>query len=206
MGGEEAVWYVAYGSNLYQERFSCYLAGGRPRGGARTYTGCRDTEPARDSRAVTLPGGIYFALTSLTWGGGMAFYDPELPGRAAARAYLLTRRQFCDVMAQEMRREVGADPDLSEVLRTGRQALGPGRYETVVKVGERDGHPMLTFTSPDGAARAELNAPTAPYLTMLGHGLREAHGWTAGRAAAYLSVRPGARGAWTVADITALLD
>ncbi|MFC5748019.1 histone deacetylase [Actinomadura rugatobispora] len=205
MSGEAAVWYVAYGSNLYQERFSCYLAGGRPAGGARTYTGCRDTRPARASRAVELPGGIYFALTSLTWGGGMAFYDRGLPGRAAARAYLLTRQQFCDVVAQEMRREVGEDPDLSEVLRTGRQTLGPGRYETLIRVGERDGHPMLTFTSPDGAARAELNAPTAPYLTMLGNGLREAHGWTAGRAAAYLCARPGAARAWTVADITALL-
>ena len=205
MSADEAVWYVAYGSNLYQERFSCYLSGGRPRGGARTYPGCRDPRPPRDSRPVTLPGGIYFALTSLTWGGGMAFYDPELPGRAAARAYLVTRGQFCDVMAQEMRRDAGRDLDLTEVLETGRQVLGPGRYETVVKVGERDGHPMLTFTSPVGADRAELNAPTAPYLTMLGRGLREAHGWTAGRAAAYLGARPGARRAWSVPDITALL-
>ncbi|MGI5163430.1 histone deacetylase [Spirillospora sp. CA-253888] len=199
------LWYVAYGSNLYRERFACYLAGGTPAGGARRYTGCRDTRPARAERPVTVPGGIYFALESLTWGGGMAFYDPALPGRAAARAYLLTRQQFCDVMAQEMRRATGADPDLSEVLRTGRQRLGPGRYETVLKVGEDGGRPMLTFTAPEGAAGAALNAPAAPYLAMLGHGLREAHGWDAGRAAAYLAARPGARGAWTTAAITALL-
>lgn len=49
------------------------------------------------------------------------------------------------------------------------------------------------------------NAPTAPYLTMLGNGLREAHGWSAGRAASYLAGRPGAHGAWTARDITALL-
>ncbi|MFI0444399.1 histone deacetylase [Actinomadura sp. 6N118] len=200
------LWYVAYGSNLFRERFACYLAGGRPEGGARHYTGCRDARPARAERPVDLPGGIYFALTSLTWGGGMAFYDPELPGRAAARAYLLSRQQFCDVMSQEMRREVGEDPDLSEVLAAGgRQRLGPGRYETVVRVGTADGHPMLTFTSPHGADRAELNAPTAPYLTMLGNGLREAHGWAAGRVAAYLAGRPGARGAWSHGEISALL-
>jgi hypothetical protein len=202
---EQAVWYVAYGSNLFQERFACYLAGGRPQGGRRTYTGCRDPRPAKDVRSLTLPGGIYFALTSLTWGGGMAFYDPALPGRAAARAYLLTRRQFCDVVSQEMRRDVGEDHDLSEVLATGRQSLGPGRYETIIRVGERDGHPMLTFTSPDGSGGASLNAPSAPYLTMLGNGLREAHGWTAGRAAAYLSARPGAREAWSAARIETLL-
>ncbi|WP_433337046.1 histone deacetylase [Spirillospora sp. CA-294931] len=201
----DAVWYVAYGSNLYRERFACYLAGGRPAGGARHYTGCRDPSPARAERRVTLPGGIYFALTSLTWGGGMAFYDPTLPGRAAARAYLVTRAQFCDIVSQEMRRETGADPDLTEVLTTSRQTLGPGRYETIIKVGDRDGHPMLTFTSPHGTADADLNAPTAPYLTMLGHGLRESHGWPPPQAAAYLSTRPGAQGTWTTPQITTLL-
>lgn len=204
-GGATPVWYVAYGSNLFHERFSCYLTGGRPEGGARTYSGCRDRRPAKATGPVVLNGGIYFALTSLTWGGGMAFYDPELPGTAAARAYLVTRQQFCDVISQEMRRDVGDAPDLDEVFSKGRQALGPGRYETVLKVGERDGHPMLTFTSPGGAGAASLNAPSAPYLTMLGNGLREAHGWTSGRAAAYLSRRPGAHGRWTPEEIEDLL-
>lgn len=145
---DEPLWYVAYGSNLFRERFACYLSGGRPRGGARHHTGCRDPRPARAEQSITVPGGIYFAHTSLTWGGGMAFYDPDLPGRAAARAYLLTRRQFCDVLSQEMRRDTGTDHDLSEAVAHGRQRIGPGRYETVLKVGERAGRPMLTFTSP----------------------------------------------------------
>lgn len=83
------IWYVAYGSNLASERFSCYLVGGRPPGGARRHPGCRDTTPVRAERPMMPPGGVYFAHTSPTWGGGMAFYDPEPPGRAAARAYLL---------------------------------------------------------------------------------------------------------------------
>ncbi|HEY8478278.1 MAG TPA: histone deacetylase [Spirillospora sp.] len=199
---DEPVWYVAYGSNLFRERFRCYLTGGRPRGGARAQAGCRDPRPARAEQSITVPGGIYFAHHSRTWGGGMAFYDPDLPGRAAARAYLLTRRQFCDVLSQEMHRKVGVDHDLSEVIARGRQTLGPGRYETVLKVGERGGLPMLTFTSPEPAPP---NPPTAPYLTMLGRGLREAHGWSAERAAAYLAERPGARAAWTARDIVALL-
>ncbi|TDB98017.1 histone deacetylase [Actinomadura sp. 7K534] len=200
---DEPIWYVAYGSNLFGERFRCYLTGGRPRGGARRQAGCRDPRPARAERAITVPGGIYFAHDSRTWGGGMAFYDPDLPGRAAARAYLLTHRQFCDVMSQEMHRGVGADHDLSEAVTRGRQRVGPGRYETVLKVGECAGRPMLTFTAPEPAPP---NAPTAPYLTMLGSGLREAHGWSADRAASYLAGRPGARGAWTPRDIAGLLD
>ncbi|HEX2314452.1 MAG TPA: histone deacetylase [Thermomonospora sp.] len=200
------VWYVAYGSNLASERFGCYLRGGRPTGGARHYTGCRDAAPPLAERTLTLSGGIYFALTSLTWGGGMAFYDPELPSRTAARAYLLTPGQFADVVSQEMRRDVGVDLDLSEAAETGRQRIGPGRYETIVKVGESGGHPMLTFTAPHGAHAAELNAPSAPYLTMLGRGLRESHGWTAGRAASYLAACPGARQGWTPSAVRALLD
>ncbi|MEU6753111.1 histone deacetylase [Spirillospora sp. NPDC046719] len=202
---ESSLWYVAYGSNLFRARFACYLSGGRPAGGARHYTGCRDPRPARAELSVTLPGGIYFALTSRVWGGGMAFYDAALPGRAAARAYLLTRPQFCDVVSQEMRRDVGVDHDLSEAVAHGRQRLGPGRYETIVKVGERGGHPMLTFTAPHPSSAAELNAPTAPYLAMLGNGLREAHDWSAARAAAYLAACPGASGAWTRERIAALL-
>ncbi|WP_034487404.1 hypothetical protein, partial [Actinomadura oligospora] len=188
------LWYAAYGSNLRRDRFLCYLEGGRPEGGARTNTGCRDPRPPAADRPVLLPGGIYFALESLVWGGGMAFYDPTLDGEAPARAYLLTSGQFGDVLAQEMRREVGADIDLTPAVTTGRQTLGPGRYDTVLKVGEVAGHPMLTFTSPHGAAEADLNAPSAAYLAMLTAGLRESHGWPPDRITTYLMTRPGALG------------
>ncbi len=40
----QQVWYVAYGSNLSLERFTAYLQGGRPAGGARKYPGCRDPQ------------------------------------------------------------------------------------------------------------------------------------------------------------------
>ncbi|RFU39403.1 histone deacetylase [Actinomadura logoneensis] len=189
------LWYVAYGSNLHRDRFLCYLRGGRPAGAARTYTGCRDPRPPAADRPVLLPGGVYFALTSLVWGGGMAFYDPDLADEVPARAYLLSSGQFCDVLAQEMRRDPGAEPDLTPAFgANGRRVLGPGRYETVLNVGELDGHPMLTFTSPHGAADAELNAPSDLYLTMLATGLRESHGWTPEQATAYLMSRPGALG------------
>lgn len=104
-----------------------------------------------------------------------------------------------------MHREVGRDVDLSEAICTGRRRLGPGRYETIIKVGEEGGVPMLTFTAPDGVADAELNAPSAPYLRMLGRGLRESHGWSIERAARYLALRPGAQGGWTARSVAALL-
>lgn len=201
----DLVWYVAYGSNLASERFRCYLAGGRPIGARRGYLGCRDTRPPRASRAVELPGGIHFALRSRVWGGGMAFYDPDLPGRAAAHAYLLSRGQFADVLAQEMHRPVGEDVDLTEVLGSGRQVLGPGPYETLLHVGSATGIPMLTFTAPWGSSEVESSAPTAEYLTMLGRGLHESQRWSLPRIGRYLAERPGAQGIWTSEGVAALL-
>jgi hypothetical protein len=199
------VWYVSYGSNLCVDRFACYLTGGRPPGAARAHPGCADPTPPRRTLPIWLPGGIYFALTSTLWGGGMAFYDPAVPQGAAARAYLISTEQFADVMAQEMHRPAGARFDLAAALAAGRLQLGPsryetaraagrlqlgpGRYETVLCVGERDGHPLLTFTAPWSAAEVPHNPPSPAYVAMLAAGLREAHGWPESRVAEYLADR-----------------
>jgi hypothetical protein len=203
---EPLVWYAAYGSNLHRARFDCYLRGGRAPGAAVAHPGCRDPRPPRATAALLLPGRVYFALESSTWGGGMAFLDPEEPGEAAARGYLLTADQFADVADQEMHRPPGGEPlDLPAVLRAGRQVRGPGRYETLVVAGERDGRPVLTFTAPWRAADVPWRPPSARYLGHLGAGLREAHGWSDERIADYLSARPGAAGAWSAEAVRELL-
>ena len=46
--GTLRVWYAAYGSNTDAARFGCYLRGGCPEGGARSYPGCRDTSAGSD--------------------------------------------------------------------------------------------------------------------------------------------------------------
>ena len=199
------VWYVSYGSNMCSSRLGYYLAGGTLPGTARTYAGCRDPRPPRRTSPATLPGTVYFALESTVWTGGTAFYDPTAPGSTAARAYLLTAGQFADVVSQEMRRTPGEDLDLSPVLATGRAQLGPGRYETLVLAGHRDGCPLLTFTAPWGLADVRPAAPAAAYLTTLAAGLREAHGWTARQTAEYLAALPGARGAWRLREIEQLV-
>jgi hypothetical protein len=196
------VWYAAYGSNMHAERFACYLRGGRPPGGARTYPGCRDPRAPERQVPVVLPGQMYFAWESAVWTGGMAFYDPTAAGTTPGRAYLVTAQQFADVAAQEMHREPGADLDvdlaldldlaLTEVLAQGTAQLGPGRYETLVCPGHLDGLPLLTFTAPWRIEQAPLNPPSPAYLQHLAAGLAETHGWPPDRIAAYLSTRPGA--------------
>ena len=200
------VWYAAYGSNMHAARLRYYLAGGRPPGALREYPGCRDPSAPADVRPAILPGGVYFALESRAWTGGMAFYDPDLPGRAAARAYLITLAQFSDIAAQEMYTATGRDLDLDDVLANGRSRLGPGRYETLVHAGALDGHPVLTFTAPWRATEVDCTPPAPAYLGMLASGLREAHGWTGAEIAEYLGDLPGVRGNWSAADLADLTE
>jgi hypothetical protein len=201
-GAPTHVWYAAYGSNMHAARLRYYLAGGTPPGAARTYPGCRDPRPPARTLPLWLPGGVYFALESPAWTGGMAFYDPALPGRAAARGYLLTAGQFADLAAQEMHRAPGgADPDLARAVADGTLTLGPGRYETLISAGAVDGHPVLTFTAPWHAADVAWTPPAPRYLGMLASGLHEAHGWGPDQITAYLGALPGVDGIWDPADL-----
>jgi hypothetical protein len=129
----------------------------------------------------------------------MAFYDPAASGRVACRAYLVTAGQFADVIAQEMRRPAGDDfaRTLAKALcgvKTA-QVLGPGSYETVIRLGEQEGAPLLTVTV-DASQRPPLAAPSLSYVRWVAAGLREAHGWSPTQVAEYLTSAPGARGAW----------
>jgi len=184
------VWYASYGSNMAAARLACYVQGGCPPGGSRVNPGARDrTLPAR-SAPVDLPGTLYFAGESPQWGGGVAFYDHDRPGFTAARAFLLTPGQLADITAQEMYRlPVDGDP-LEEVLLGpldgGRHSWGPGRYETLVEVGRLEGSPVVTFTSPHGAAAVEHTRPAPAYLQTMAIGLHECRGWDEGQIASYL--------------------
>jgi hypothetical protein len=157
--------------------------------------------------SLEVPGGLVFAGSSGMWGGGMAFYDERADGQAACRAYLVTVEQFADVVAQEMRRPPGGEftHELAAALPRVETAhvMGPGRYETITRLGMHDGVPLLTVTAAD-VGGLDLAAPGAVYLRWIAEGLSEAHGWAPERIADYLTAAPGARGAWTPGDVAAL--
>jgi hypothetical protein len=190
------VWYVAYGSNLSRQRFQVYLHGGTPVGGARGHLGARDGRGPVEDVSLLIPGGLRFVGVSSVWGGGMAIYAPRVAGQVAARGYLITAEQFVDVLAQEMRLEPELDVNLAAVRETGWHSLGPGRYQTLAHLGDRDEFPMLTFTSAD-VDHHPLNAPTEGYLRTIAVGLHEAHGWTRAAIGHYLAPFPGVAGAWS---------
>lgn len=194
---DDPVWYVAYGSNLSAARFACYVSGGRPRGGSRTYLGCRDRTPPRRDVAIGLTGGVTFAGRSRVWGGGMAFYDPSADRGLAARAYLLTFGQLSDVVAQELRRPTGDDLPLGE--GSGRRwPIRARTYDTLLHVDDRDGVPMFTITS---SSKLEPTAPSAPYLRTMLDGLAETFDGTAQQRADYLLAAPGVTPTWTTSQL-----
>ena len=137
---------------------------------------------------MRLDGSVYFAWESPTWGGGIAFYDPDAPGESIGVAYRLDLSQFSDVAAQEMHREPGTDLDLAELWDAGRHTLGPGRYESLHVVGRIDDLPVVTFTA---ATPAPLNPPVPAYLATMARGIAETHGWAADDIVDYLLARPG---------------
>jgi len=153
---------------------------------------------------VSLPGDVYFAWNSSTWGGGVAFLDPVAAGTSPGCAYLLTHEQFSDVVAQEMHRPPGVDLDLGVLGGQRSWAFGDGRYETMHVLDAIDGVPVVTFTAPTTAPLDYL-APSGSYLTVMGVGLMGSHGWDAGEVASYLMGCRGIGGGWTVESISALL-
>lgn len=200
----DRLWYASYGSNMAMSRLTCYLAGGCPPGASRSYVGARDPSPPADIRPVALDGCVYFAWESPTWGGGIAFYDPDASGTSFGRAYLLTLGQLSDLAAQEMHREPGEDLDLTELLSEGRSVVGAGRYEALHMVGALDDVPVVTFTAPLRSHEVDHNEPTRAYLAHMALGLVEGHGWGVDEVCDYLLSRPGI-GGWQRGDVASLV-
>jgi hypothetical protein len=145
-----------------------------------------------------------FAWRSPTCGGGIAFHEPTPePGPVVlARAYLVTVRQLCDVLEQEMRREPGVDHDLRAALAGARHVVGPGRYETLVPAGRLGGRPVVTLGCGD-ARLLGLRAPAAAYVATLARGLRSTHRLTDAEIVDYLLGCPGVTPTWTRSTLLA---
>lgn len=86
----EDVWYVAYGSNINEARFSEYIAL------------CKDKAEPVESIKYIIPHNIYFAYSSSRWSRkGVAFLDDTKPGKSYGRAYKIKMKQFYEIMSLE---------------------------------------------------------------------------------------------------------
>jgi hypothetical protein len=147
-----------------------------------------------------MAGRLTFAWESPTWGGGIAFHEPDADGTVLTCAYLVTAGQLSDVLEQEMWREPGADLDLTELLETRRHVIGPGRYETLHLAGELDGRPVVTFSTSDVDALG-LRPPAPPYVATIARGLRRTHELGDDEIVDYLLACRGVQPAWDRASL-----
>lgn len=196
----ERILYVAYGSNLCEERFRTYLEGGIPPGGTYLHPGARDHTPPRGAEAIRIRNGLRFVGVSRFWKGGVATItrlpDDKTDG-ALATAYDITLEQFEDLLCQENKATVGTPvdlPDLDDIRRKGSVRLDPfgelPNYTRVVHCGVEDGQHRLAISF--GIQPKKLNRPSPPYLRTIGTGLAEGpHGLSLSEVVEYLSKIPG---------------
>lgn len=196
------VWYAAYGSNLHWPRFRCYLAGGRPPGGTRVHAPCADHRPPAAEIAATVPFPLHFAGASPTWGGGVAFIDPDRrDATTLARLYLITVEQFAAVVAAEGHRRSVRLPALTAGTPCAYR-VASGAYGVVVRCGQRHGMPVLSVTGPPAGARA---APPRPaYLRTIAAGLARSHRLSPAGVADYLQPASGIAGHYGRDELVAL--
>lgn len=146
---EEYVWYACYGSNLYYERFMCYI-NGDTNDKYSSVGGCRDKSLPIDERQYIFDCPIYFAGNSKRWnGGGSAFLDYEHKGKSYGKIYKIKMNQFIDVLKQEQRCKL---------------------YDVVLFADLIDDLPVLTFSAKHKLYDL-LQEPSAHYIEVMRRGL-----------------------------------
>ncbi len=151
------VWYASYGSNIDEDRFLCYVEGGRCTANGRYYDGCDDKSRWIEEDIALYPGTVYASNHSPSWKNkGVAFYDEKgtnkyLKGFAFMKLYKIRWRQALQIQRQEGR--------------------GDSWYGRIVAVGiHKDGTPIYTFTS---AQKGQYSEPDVSYVNLIRDAIRK---------------------------------
>ncbi|MCH4822323.1 hypothetical protein ML462_03980 [Gramella lutea] len=174
--GISEVWYACYGSNIREERFLCYINGGTPPGALKHFKGCEDKSSPRQTGTISIDYEMYFAKESPTWnGGGICFLNPEenISANTLGRTYLINSGQFIDLVSQELKFQGEIQIDFQELREKGYyNCLEEGRYGLLLYLGEKNGAPIVTFTS-EVFLKDEINRPDEQYLLTIIRGLKD---------------------------------
>ncbi|MFD1385302.1 hypothetical protein ACFQ4Z_00700 [Oceanobacillus oncorhynchi subsp. oncorhynchi] len=192
------VWYVSYGSNISENRFSCYIEGGIPEGSEKEEKGCENTTPPKKVKKAELPYPLYFTKEKSKWGkGGVAFigHKSNKDTKTYARKYLITDEQFGEVVEQENNVDA-LNINVQDIMNKGYVDLKAGWYGRVIYLGKEEGAPMFTFTNPDVMGTHEFTTPPQSYLSMISRGLKEI-GLAKEEIVEYFLTKPGIEGKFT---------
>ncbi|MEQ9403196.1 MAG: hypothetical protein RIM99_06415 [Cyclobacteriaceae bacterium] len=173
---DDLVWYAAYGSNIQEERFLCYIRGGRPNGRSSIYEGCRDKTLPVDDEEIYLKNLLYFAKRSKGWNHrGVAFISPEFDDSIITygRIFLIKKSQFIDLFKQETNTRTDIDVDFECCIEHGNLIVKDSSwYGNVLHLGSKGDYPIFTITNKTYLSD-ELNAPDQAYLQTIAAGIAE---------------------------------
>jgi len=170
--GQSYVWYVGYGSNLCEERFLCYIRGGRFKWGGCNAAGCTDQSLPKGNKSFWIPYRLYFAKESSSWEcKGVAFITPNKESNenkwTMGRMWKITNEQYEQIRNQE----------------------GPSWYNHKISLGEENGFPILTITN--AAILTPYKRPSGGYLKTIALGLKETDNWSNEKIFQYLKGKEG---------------
>ena len=201
------VWYASYGSNLNEERFLCYIQGGKPDGSKKVERGARDKTPPRQNLGIQIPYPLYFAKYSKRWGGAVAFIDKvkNEQNTTYGRMYLITEEQFIDVVNQENSTN-DLTIDLDQVKIHGQLSVRQSWYGNIIYLGEKDGYPIFTFTANWDLKDINLHIPSEAYLKMLISGLKKLNILTDQEIVDYFMNKPGVKDNYSTRQIEEIIE
>lgn len=161
--GEKMVWYIAYGSNLLEERLRYYIQGGLCPANGKRYSACRNTDMPADSRQVMIPYNMFYSNYDRgSWeNSAVCFMDFSQPGEAYGRAYLVTEEQLKHIHRQEGR--------------------GANWYPEMVRLDDIDGIPAYTCGGYQEKEHEPFCRVSSEYGIILCRGLHEAYPELSGR-------------------------
>lgn len=208
MTDKNLVWYVGFGSNIFKNRFLCYITGGQPIGSQKNYEGCRDTELSNNDKPTTINNELYFAKNSTSWqNGGVGFVNIETNSATTtfARMYLVTKQQLEDIAKQETGSQDYLTINFEEAISTGNTIFKTSSwYGNLLHLGDDTGHPIFTLTNQNNLI--ETTKPSAEYLQIIVKGLQQTHKLTKQEIVNYFIDKRGIRGNYTAAELQNLIE
>ncbi len=190
---QDKIWYACYGSNILEERFLCYIKGGKPNGAKTTYDGCNNKSLPAENEVFYFNFELYFAKESRNWdNGGVAFIRTLLEPQelTIGRIYLITKGQLIDIAKQETGTKTELKIDFDKTIEDGSYIFKrPSWYGNILYLGQHNGNPIFTLTNENDLQ--PFTKPSKNYIKTIVEGIKEAHNFDEKTILKYLRTKGG---------------
>ncbi len=205
---QDKIWYASYGSNILEDRFLCYIKGGKPNGSSKEYTGCRDKTPPTENEDFYICSELYFAKNSVNWeNGGVGFIRTIFKPQASTfgRIYLITKEQFIDVAKQETSTEGELEMDFNKAIKEGSYIFKQRSwYGNLIHLGEQKDYPIFTFTNEEDIQ--PFTKPSKNYIQTIIRGIKETHNFDDKTILEYLSDKGGIKNNYSDQELRNIIN